>query len=132
MEERWRSAPAGEPHGSAEQFSVRPATLAAILVATAVLFAITFFFTRAYKNKEAGLARQMFSRGQQELSSGHPRKAVADLRTALYYSRDDRNYRLALAQALAADHRIEEATLYFMSLWESEPGNGFINLELAR
>jgi tetratricopeptide (TPR) repeat protein len=37
-----------------------------------------------------------------------------------------------LADALAEAGRLQEATSYFNTLWEKEPGNGNINLQLAR
>ncbi len=39
---------------------------------------------------------------------------------------------IELATALAAAGRLQEATAYFNTLWEAEPGNGQINLALAR
>ena len=65
-------------------------------------------------------------------SNPAPREAVADFRNALAYSRDNDLYRLRLAQALMADHRPQEARSHLLSLWEKEPGDGTLNLELAR
>ena len=39
---------------------------------------------------------------------------------------------LALAQALAASGHVNEAENYFLNLWQSRPGDGLINLQLAR
>jgi len=50
---------------------------------------------------------------------------------ALLFSPDNPEYRLRLAQALAADNDIPQAIAYFLNLWEQQPGNGPINLELA-
>jgi tetratricopeptide (TPR) repeat protein len=46
--------------------------------------------------------------------------------------RNERSYELLLAQALGEDGRLEEAINYFLNLWEAQPGDGFINLQLAR
>jgi tetratricopeptide (TPR) repeat protein len=57
---------------------------------------------------------------------------VEDFRNALAYSRDNDLYRLCLAQALMADNRPQEARSHLLSLWDKEPGDGTLNLELAR
>lgn len=121
-----------ETAAESSQFSVRPATLAGITVVTVAMFLVTYFVTHRYEAEQAALARHAFARGEAELNAGHPEKAAADLRTALFYSRDNRQYRLRLAQALAASGQTDEAIAYFRGLWESEPGNGLINLELAK
>jgi tetratricopeptide (TPR) repeat protein len=50
----------------------------------------------------------------------------------LIYSRENYRYELRLAQALIAAKRTEEALTYLMNLWQREPENGAVNLELAR
>ncbi|MFB3917924.1 MAG: tetratricopeptide repeat protein [Terriglobales bacterium] len=114
------------------QFSIRPATLAGVILVTIALFAVTCFITQRYEAEQRALARHAFARGNQELISGQPEKAVADLRTALFYSRENRQYRLRLAEALAASGRTDEAISHFQTLWDSAPGDGLINLQLAR
>ena len=69
---------------------------------------------------------------KQALKSGHAGAALADFRNALAYSRDNSLYQLRLAQALVATGRVQEARTYLLSLREREPGNGPVNLELAR
>jgi Tfp pilus assembly protein PilF len=66
------------------------------------------------------------------LQAGKPADAIVDLRTALTYSPGTRAYELLLAQALAEAGHTDEAYQYFMGLWVAEPGDGFINLQLAR
>ena len=70
--------------------------------------------------------------GRAALKSGHAEAALADFRNALTYSRDNSLFQLRLAQALAATGRVQEARTYLLSLREREPGNGPVNLELAR
>ena len=48
------------------------------------------------------------------------------------YSRDNPLYQLRLAQALVATGRVQEGRTYLLSLRERDPGNGPVNLELAR
>jgi len=100
-------------------------------VIAVVLFAITFFFERAYAQRQQQMSVDWFERGQQALSQGQPKDAVTDLRTALIYSHQNQQYLFALGRALEADHRIPEARAYFLSLLDQQPGSGPVNLELA-
>jgi tetratricopeptide (TPR) repeat protein len=104
-------------------------TLTAI---TAALFAITLFLFHSFEAHRAELAIRWASRGRTAFQAGKPEQAIAAYRTALAYSPDERSYELMLAQALASGGRTEEAYTYFLGLWESRPGDGFINLQLAR
>ena len=96
-----------------------------------ILFAATGFAAKFYHAKEQALGQEWFSRGETELEAGHAQAALEDFRTALAYSRENESYRLRLAQALVAAGQLQEGRTYLLSLWEREPGNGTINLELA-
>ena len=48
----------------------------------------------------------------------------SSLRTAMLYQPDGRDYRLRLAQALAANGDSDQAIAYFSNLWESQPSCG--------
>jgi tetratricopeptide (TPR) repeat protein len=99
---------------------------------TVILFLITLFLFRSFTAHRADLAVRWSARGQAALSSGHPDQAIVALRTALSYAPGQRNYELLLAQALGDAGHTEESYNYFLGLWETQPGNGFINLSLAR
>lgn len=103
-----------------------------LLLATVALYAVTSFLFRSFTTRREQLAQQFAAAGQQALLQKQPDKAVEALRTALEYAPDDRGDHLLLAEGLAEAHRDEEATNYFLSLYETEPADGFINLELAR
>ena len=108
---------------------------AAFLILTLVavtLFGVTLFLFRSFEEHRAELAERWSSRAREELRGGRPEMAIAPLRTALSYAPDDRGYALLLAQALGDAGHTEEATNYFLNLWDARPGDGFINLELAR
>ncbi len=96
------------------------------------LAAITYFWSRSFEAKKLKLAHEWRERSEEALKEGNQEEAVADLRTALLYDRDNAQYRLRLAQALLAAGHLNEALSHLLSLWETEPGDGFINLELAR
>jgi tetratricopeptide (TPR) repeat protein len=101
-------------------------------VITAVLAGVTFFLFRSFEAHREELAVRWSTRGQQAIQQGRPDQAVKALRVALSYAPDNRSYQLLLAQALADSAQIDEATDYFLTLRDTQPGDGFINLELAR
>jgi tetratricopeptide (TPR) repeat protein len=107
-------------------------TFFSLTLITAILFAITLFLFRSFASHREELAQRWSGRGRAALSSGHPDQAVVALRTALSYSPGNRSYELLLAQALGDAGRTDESYNYFLGLWESQPGDGFINLRLAR
>jgi tetratricopeptide (TPR) repeat protein len=107
-------------------------TFVGLLLVTIVLSVITLFLFRSFTAHRAELAQRWSDRGHDALQAGHPDQAVVALRTALSYAPDERSYELLLAQALGDAGKLEESYNYFLGLWETEPGNGFINLSLAR
>jgi tetratricopeptide (TPR) repeat protein len=110
----------------------RDTFLAVVIVLLILLFVITGFTVRRFHAVERGLAQDWYSQGEQALQAGHAGAALADFRNALTYSRDDSLFQLRLAQALVATGRLQEARTYLLSLRDREPGNGPVNLELAR
>ena len=96
------------------------------------LFGVTWFLFRSFESHRVDLAVRWAQRGRTALQQNHPEEAVAALRTALSYAPDNEPDQLLLAQALAGAGHTEEATNYFLNLWDARPGDGFINLQLAR
>jgi tetratricopeptide (TPR) repeat protein len=107
-------------------------TFLSLTLITVVLFAITLFLFRTFATHREELAKRWSARGQEAISSGYPEQAVVALRTALSYAPGERAYELLLAQALGDAGHTEESFNYFLGLWETQPGDGFINLRLAR
>lgn len=97
-----------------------------------ILFVITSFAVKAYHAQERELAQQWYSAGERQLQAGRAEAALEDFRSALIYSRNNSRVELQLAHALAAAGHLSEARAYLLGLWEREPGNGTVNLELAR
>ncbi len=110
----------------------REALMLITLVILGALFVATGFAAKFYHAKEAALAKDWFGRGEAALKADRARRAVEDFRTALVYARDNRQYQLRLAEALAATGQYDGALTYLQSLWEQEPGDSIINLQLAR
>ena len=107
-------------------------TFLSLTLIAVMLFAITLFLFNSFVAHRKDLAQRWAARGQAAMSSGHPDQAIVALRTALSYAPGERSDELLLAQALGDAGHIEESYNYFLSLWETQPGDGFINLRLAR
>jgi tetratricopeptide (TPR) repeat protein len=107
-------------------------TFLSLTLITVVLVAVTLFLFHTFAAHRKELAQRWAARGQAAIAAGHPDQAIVALRTALSHAPGERSYELLLAQALGDAGHTEEAYNYFLGLWETQPGNGFINLRLAR
>lgn len=106
--------------------------LLSIFAVTCVLAVLTWLIFRSYSQHQSDAAARWKRRGEQALQNHNAQAAVYDLRTALGYGQDDPATQIELADALAQAGRLQEATSYFNTLWDKQPGNGYINLQLAR
>jgi tetratricopeptide (TPR) repeat protein len=111
--------------------SRRRHVLLALFLLLIPAFAVTGLATRSYRATQQRLGDEWFALGEERLKGSQPAAAVEAFRTALSLSRDPA-HRLRLAQALAAAGRRTEARAHLLTLRESGPGDGLINLELAR
>ncbi len=107
-------------------------TFLGLTLLTVVLFMATLFLFRSFSAHRRELAVRWADRGRADLADNRPEGAIVSLRTALTYAPDERPYELLLAQALGEAGHIEESWNYFTGLWDRQPGDGFINLSLAR
>jgi len=110
----------------------RDAILLLSLLGLVILFTAAGVAARLYHAKEMSLGKEWYARGEADLKAGKAPIAIEDFRNALAYSRDNALYRLHLALALTAAGRTEEARAHLLNLWERQPGDGTVNLELAR
>jgi len=101
------------------------------MLAVILILAVTGL-SRAYRAQQQGLGARWYNRGLADLSAKHFDAAVTDFRAALLYSRDDFAYQLNLAEALIGQGHWAQAYAYLVNLWDREPDNGVVNLELAR
>lgn len=109
-------------------------TIAVLVVVAALLYGMTSFLFRTFESHREELAIRWATRGKVALGTGKPDQAISAMRIALSYDADNHDYQLLLAEALAQagpTHR-EEAINYFVNLWDTQPGDGMINLQLAR
>ncbi|HET9184428.1 MAG TPA: tetratricopeptide repeat protein [Candidatus Angelobacter sp.] len=108
-----------------------------LVIVVLSLSAIAFFFlvsglSGLYQRTLSSRASLWSARGENNLSAGRVADSINDFQVALTYSRDNFDYELSLAQALLKLKRTEEARVYLISLWQRQPENGSVNLQLAR
>jgi tetratricopeptide (TPR) repeat protein len=109
--------------------------LVSVFAVTCVLAVLTWLIFRSYSQHQSDAEARWKRRGEQALQNHNATAAVYDLRTALGYGQDDPGTEVELAQGLAqigTPRSLQEAAVYLNTLWEKEPGNGNINLQLAR
>jgi Flp pilus assembly protein TadD len=106
--------------------------LVTLFAITALLAVLTNYLYQSYASHQVELANRWLARGEQAMRDGKPQAAIDALSSALAFAPGDRNTEIKLAEALASAGRIQEATVYFNALLESQQGSGLINLQLAR
>lgn len=109
-----------------------PIVLVLLSVAAVSMFLAVAVLSRAYHVQQESRGLKWADRGYADLNTKNYRSAVADFRAALSYSRENYQYQLGLSLALLGLHRTDEAYAYLINLWQREPDNGNVNLELGR
>src|SRR5579864_1721395 len=109
-----------------------PVLLAGLTLLAIVLFLLVTGLSRMFHAQQEALGERWFSRGAEDLKEQRYDRAVQEFRAALRYSRDNYVYQLNLAEALIGVKRTSEASAYLTVLWERQPEDGLVNLELAR
>jgi Flp pilus assembly protein TadD len=107
-------------------------SLVTLFAITALLAILTNYLYQSYASHQVSLAARWLQRGDQALRDNKPQAAIDALSSALAYAPNDRSTAIKLAEALASAGRVQEATVYFNALLESQQGSGVINLQLAR
>ena len=88
--------------------------------------------SRLYHGQRDSLGNRWFTRGVADLNAQRFSSAVTEFRAALLYSPDNYDYQLNLSEALIGLKRTDEARSYLVNLWDEQPEDGLVNLELAR
>lgn len=107
-------------------------SLISLFLITVLLALLTYVLFSTFSRHRDALSRRWLASGEAALRNGNPQLAVEDLRSALEFAPNRRDIEIELATALAAARRPAEATAYFDSLLDAQPGNGLIHLQLAR
>ena len=107
-----------------------------LLIAIAVAAVPTYMVTRRAadlnRQRNAHIASYWYRQGERQLKEGKPEEAIVSLREATTNDHDNRGFAFALAEALGATNRDDEARLALLRLRESAPESPQINLQLAR
>jgi tetratricopeptide (TPR) repeat protein len=107
-----------------------------VLVLLSATVVAGFLLTRraAAANRQLRLqdAATWFQEGQIEFAQHRNDAAIRSLRRAAAIDRDNRQYQLALARALAAGHEDEAARQVLLGVRALTPEDSQVNLELAR
>lgn len=109
-----------------------PVVLVWLTAIAVVMFSVVAVLSKAYTAASQAKASEWGDRGNDDFRAGHVEKAANDFRVALTYWRDNYGYEVSLAQSLLALDRTDEAKAYLTALWQRQPENGTMNLELAR
>src|SRR5919204_6858731 len=110
----------------------RRTLLALVLVGIVPAFAFVNWLVSATRTRREAVATDWARRGAIDLANGRAAAAAEDFRTADEFARDRGAYRLQLAEALVAANRPAEAEAQLQTLRNTKPGDGVINLQLAR
>ncbi len=114
-------------------FIVREPLLVSILVLITIVFsALTHSYSQAYDRRRTALSVEWFNRGANDLKNNRATAAVEDFRTALFYDPRNSEISMHLADSLMQANKTDQALNYYLGLWQSMPGNGAVNLQLAR
>ena len=106
--------------------------LLALLLITVLALVSVGALVRRFRSWQNALARRMNERGEMALRSGQPNLAINFFRSSLSFRRDDPVVGLNLAESLIAENRLDEADSYLQNLWDRQPQDGTVNLNLAR
>jgi tetratricopeptide (TPR) repeat protein len=124
---------APEKFGNLRLYLRRRPVMLGLLTAMAVVFFLAVTgLASVYRAQHESIGDRWFQRGKADLSAHRYAAAITDFRAALLYSRDNYTYQLNLAEALIGMGQRAQANAYLLNLWDREPDDGVVNLELAR
>jgi thioredoxin-like negative regulator of GroEL len=107
-------------------------TFVVVLMAIVVLFAVDTWLARLDRSENLTEATQLYAQGSQLATQGQYDEAASRFRSALADDRENRDYQLALAQALAKEGQQQQAEDLLRDLLRRDANDGAVNLELAR
>lgn len=110
----------------------QPVMLALVAGLGVIFFLAVAGLSRAYHTQRNALGGRWFNRAVADLNARNYVSAMNEARSALLYSPDNYGYQLTLAEALIGLKRTDEAYSYLVNLWDRQPEDGVVNLELAR
>ena len=107
-------------------------TFVIIFIALAVLFATDTFLVRIERAEDQAEASRLVAEGRAMMQGGRYAEAAERFKDAISIDRDNRDYRLALADALLAAKNFTEAESMLGELLQRDSTDGDANLAMAR
>ncbi len=107
-------------------------TFLILLVSIAGLFMVDVALARIDEREGKSNAADLYAEGTALLNGGDPSEAADRFASAVAMERDNHDYELALAEALLADNRVDEARTTLTSLLRRAESDGAVNIAMAR
>jgi tetratricopeptide (TPR) repeat protein len=107
-------------------------TFTLVLIAIAVLFGIDLFLVRMEQSESRAESARLFRDGQDLMRQGRAAGAARQFQAALSIARGNRDYQIALAQALLASGKLASAEEFVSDLLQRDSTDGSSNLIMAR
>jgi Flp pilus assembly protein TadD len=107
-------------------------TFVLIFLSMAGLFVVDKFLARMEQSETRAEAARLFEEGRRFAAKGQNKQAIERFRAAVADSRDNREYRLALASALLKSGKTADAETVLSDILAEEGTDGPANLEMAR
>jgi tetratricopeptide (TPR) repeat protein len=121
--------PARKPTAST---SVFVATFGAVLVATLLILLLDLALARVDRQESDAHAATEYQEGVALLAAGHPAAAVERFGAAVAIDRQNKDYALALGEAMLAEGRTSDAEATLKALLDRAENDGSVNLAMAR
>ena len=107
-------------------------TVALAIAAIGAMFLIDTFLAAMERSQSNVEAQRLFAEGQRLMKAGEGDGASEKFRAALFTARDNQEYQLALAEALTAAGRLQDAEASLTDLLQRDADGGAANLAMAR
>jgi len=107
-------------------------TLALTILAIGALSAIDLFLARTEREANEAEAARFYANGSRLMQAGESAEAADQFQSALSLERENEDYQLALAQALDAAGKLEDAKTNLEALLAGNSFAGAANLAMAR
>jgi thioredoxin-like negative regulator of GroEL len=108
------------------------ATFGLIFLSIAALFAADTFLARTERAESRVEAARLFDEGKRLMQRGQNGEAISRIKDALVIERDNREYRLTLAETQLEAARLADAEATIAQLLQSDSTDGAANLTMAR
>lgn len=107
-------------------------TFLILLVSLAALFVLDVALARIDKRAQKSNAADLYVEGTALLHDGKAAEAAGRFASAVAMERDNHDYELALAEAMLADNRVDEARTTLTRLLSRAETDGAVNIAMAR